>query len=231
MAANFTDDFEGNAVDFSIFTCSGSSHIENTDVIGFSTQSVSIILHHSQPTPRTITGSKYNLQDALLQNNMKRKSAQLYDYKTADMKTYGQIITAERKRQGLSGRRLAQLVDVSETHLRNIENGRRQTTPQTLQRIARALAINPSRMIEAWMLESLEGIDYDPELLSYVRKPDMDFEQIETMYGIDRARAVYEKINACTTGKKMKALDPDTLLEVRVALKNCLGMIDDIKNS
>ena len=147
------------------------------------------------------------------------------------MKTYGQIITKERKQRGLSGRRLAELVDISETHLRNIENGKRQTTPQTLQRIARALAINPSKLIEAWVLENLEGIDYDPDLLGQIRKPDMDFEQIETMYGIDRARAVYEKINSCTTGKKMKALDPDILLEVRIALKNCLGMIDDIKNS
>jgi len=146
------------------------------------------------------------------------------------MKTYGQIITQERKQQGLSGRRLAELVNISETHLRNIENGKRQTTPKTLQQIARTLAINPSKLLEAWVSENLEGIDYDPEILTQLRKPDMDIEQIETMYGIDRARAAYEKIKPCTTGKKMQAARPDTLLEVRVALKNCLGMIDDLKN-
>jgi transcriptional regulator with XRE-family HTH domain len=144
------------------------------------------------------------------------------------MKTYGQIIKQARTDRALSGRRLAERVGISETHLRNIENGRRQTTPQTLQNIARSLSMNPSPLINAWIEENLEGVDYNPSLLQHVYAPDMDGAQIETMYGIDRARAAYDKIKTCTTGAKMKDLDPETLLEVRVALKNCLGMIDDL---
>ncbi len=147
------------------------------------------------------------------------------------MDTYGTIISQERKDQQLSGRRLAELSDVSEAHLRGIENGSRQTTPSTLQKISNALHINPSKLIDAWLVESLEGITYDPALLDQVRKPDMRFDQIEKMYGIDQARAAYEKIKSSTTGRKMKELKQDTLLEVRVALKNCLGFIEDLKDS
>ncbi len=42
-------------------------------------------------------------------------------------------------------------------------------------------------------------------------------------------QAAYDKIRGCTTGKKMKALKQETLFEVRLALMNCLGLIDDLR--
>ena len=145
------------------------------------------------------------------------------------MTTYGTIIADERVSKNMSRRSLADKSAVAETNLRRIESGESKSNPVDLQKIARALTMNESKLIEAWLVESLEGINYDPDLLSQVRKPDMDFDQIETMYGIDQARAAYEKIKLCTTGKKMKAAKASTLLEVRVALKNCLGLIDDLR--
>ncbi len=143
--------------------------------------------------------------------------------------SYGRIIRQERKNRNLSIRRLAEKVNMAPSHLNRIENDTGHTTPKNLQRIANALAINESKLIEAWLIYNLEGINYDPALLQQIRKPDMDFAQIETMYGIDKARAAYDKITTCTTGKKMKALKQDTLFEVRLALKNCLGLVDDLR--
>jgi transcriptional regulator with XRE-family HTH domain len=143
--------------------------------------------------------------------------------------SYGQIIRREREKQRLSIRRLAAKVDMAPSHLNRIENDTGNTNPQMLQRIANALAMNESKLIEAWLIRNLEGINYDPALLLQVRTPDMDFDQIETMYGIDKARAAYDKIKGCTTGKKMKTLKPETLFEVRLALMNCLGLIDDLR--
>lgn len=145
------------------------------------------------------------------------------------MTTYGKIIANERETKNMSRRSLAVKTGVAETNLRRIEGGEGKSNPDDLQKIARALTMNESKLIEAWLVESLKGIDYDPDLLNQVRKPDMDFDQIETMYGIDKARAAYEKIKLCTTGKKMKAAKESTLLEIRVALKNCLGLIDDLR--
>ncbi len=145
------------------------------------------------------------------------------------MTTYGTIIAEEREARNMSRRSLADKSGVAETNLRRIESGESKSKPSDLQKIARALAMNESKLIEAWLVDSLKGVNYDPDLLNQVRKPDMDFEQIEAMYGIDKARAAYEKIRTCTTGKKMKAAKESTLLEVRVALKNCLGLIDDLR--
>jgi len=147
------------------------------------------------------------------------------------MATLDVIISRERESQKMSRRRLADLSTVAETNLRRIEGGQSKSTPADLQKIALALHINPSKLIEAWLKESLEGIDYNPALLSQIRKPDMEFSQVEAMYGIDQARNAYEKIRSCTTGRKMKELKQDTLVEVRVALKNCLGFIDDLKEN
>lgn len=145
------------------------------------------------------------------------------------MTTYGKIITDERETQKISRRSLADKSGIAETNLRRIESGESKSNPADLQKIALALAMNESKLIEAWLIESLEGINYDPDILNQVRKPDMDFDRIEAMYGIDKARTAYEKIKPCTTGKKMQAVKQDTLLEVRVALKNCLGLIDDLQ--
>jgi len=144
--------------------------------------------------------------------------------------SYGKLITQERDKQNMSGRQLAAKADIAVSHLNRIENGTGQTTPKTLQRISRALFINESKLIEAWLVESLEGINYDPALLSHIKKPEMAFSQIESMYGIDQARSAYDMIQPCNTGRKMKDLKQDTLLEVRIALKNCLGFIDDLQN-
>ena len=145
--------------------------------------------------------------------------------------SYGQLISQERNKQNMSGRQLAAKADIAVSHLNRIENGTGQTTPRTLQRIARALFINPSNLIEAWLHESLAGIDYNPDLLANIKKPDLSFSQIESMYGIDQARKAHDSIHACNTGKKMQTLKQETLLEVRIALKNCLGFIDDLRRS
>lgn len=144
--------------------------------------------------------------------------------------SYGELITRERDKQNMSGRQLAAKADMAVSHLNRIENGIGHTTPRMLQKIARALRINESKLIEVWLVKSLEGITFDPSLLDQIRKPDMDYDQIETMYGIDQARSAYKKIKPCNSGRKMQDLKRDTLLEVRIALRSCLGFIDDLRD-
>lgn len=50
-------------------------------------------------------------------------------------------LTEIRKRSGLSGSALARQVDISPGHMHDLESGRRQPSPDLIQRLARALKV------------------------------------------------------------------------------------------
>ncbi|MBV5330268.1 MAG: helix-turn-helix transcriptional regulator [Chlorobium sp.] len=145
------------------------------------------------------------------------------------MTEYGQLIATERESQNMSRRTLAEMTDIPETSLRRLESGGSKSDPAELQKIARALAMNETKLIDAWLIHNLEGINYSKDVLKKFQKPDLEFAEIEAMYGIELARRAFEHIRSCTSGKQMKAVNGKALLEVRVGLKNCLGLIDDLK--
>ncbi len=66
--------------------------------------------------------------------------------------TVGENIRRIRKERGLTQKQLGELIGVSEAYIRTYESGRRNPKPSTLEKIAKALAVNP---------EVLEASDFD----------------------------------------------------------------------
>ena len=57
--------------------------------------------------------------------------------------TTGENIRRIRKERGLTQKQLGELVGASEAYIRAYESGRRNPKPSSLEKIAKALAVNP----------------------------------------------------------------------------------------
>lgn len=65
-----------------------------------------------------------------------------------DPKTVGEAIAEARQRRGLTQEVLSGLADIGRTHLSAIERGERKPTLETLWRLASALDMRPSQLVE-----------------------------------------------------------------------------------
>jgi transcriptional regulator with XRE-family HTH domain len=67
---------------------------------------------------------------------------------TTLLRSLGKRIRELRKASGISQERLAELADIHENHVRRIEGGTANPSYLVLLRIARALDVSPSELIE-----------------------------------------------------------------------------------
>lgn len=65
-----------------------------------------------------------------------------------DAKTVGRVIQKTRERKGLSQEVVSGLADIGRTHLSAIERGERKPTLETFFRLADALGMSASRLME-----------------------------------------------------------------------------------
>lgn len=61
---------------------------------------------------------------------------------------FGKVIATHEANSGLSQRAFARYADISNTHLREIENGERNLKMQTIVKLAIALGTTPSKLIK-----------------------------------------------------------------------------------
>ncbi len=64
-------------------------------------------------------------------------------------KTLGRNIRHLRQERGLSQEDFAHLADMHVTYLRGVEGGRRNPTLKIIERVAKALGVEPSSLLEA----------------------------------------------------------------------------------
>lgn len=64
-------------------------------------------------------------------------------------KAFGIVISRLRTQKGLSQEKLSGLAGISRSHLVEIENGKNTVRLDTLWKLAEALSIKPSQLIEA----------------------------------------------------------------------------------
>ena len=60
---------------------------------------------------------------------------------------FGQQVRALRQRQGLSQEALADAANLHRTHISLIERGQRSVRLETIERLARALGVQPARLM------------------------------------------------------------------------------------
>lgn len=98
----------------------------------------------------------------------------------------GQFIREQRRQTRLSLRKLAELADVSNPYLSQIERGLRKPSADILQQIARALSISAESLyIKAGILEERDGdVDVEGEIR---RDPSLGADQREALIRIYRS--------------------------------------------
>jgi transcriptional regulator with XRE-family HTH domain len=64
---------------------------------------------------------------------------------SAEDSRVGQLIRRDREARCLTRRDLAELVGISTSHLRNVENGNRRVTPHLAEQLAAVLDLDPDR--------------------------------------------------------------------------------------
>ena len=80
-----------------------------------------------------------------------------------DSKIVGAAIAGARQRRGLTQEVLSGLADIGRTHLSAIERGERKPTLETLWKLAAALDMRPSRLVELIEERLPADADWPPE--------------------------------------------------------------------
>lgn len=98
----------------------------------------------------------------------------------------GEFIREQRRQTRLSLRKLAELADVSNPYLSQIERGLRKPSADILQQIARALSISAESLyVKAGILEEREGdVDVEGEIR---RDPSLSTDQRDALIQIYRS--------------------------------------------
>lgn len=98
----------------------------------------------------------------------------------------GEFIREQRRQTRLSLRKLAEMADVSNPYLSQIERGLRKPSADILQQIARALSISAESLyVKAGILEEREGdVDVEGEIR---RDPSLSKDQRDALIQIYRS--------------------------------------------
>ncbi len=140
--------------------------------------------------------------------------------------SYGLILQSEREKTDLSRREVARQAGISEGHLRFLERGERETSPETLRRLAAAIGCDEKPLIEEWLKKHFPATDY-AGLMARIPK-GMDLEQLKEMYQIEQSKEIFSKFSDITTAKAQK-LDVKEIIQLKNALANCLSFIRELE--
>lgn len=139
---------------------------------------------------------------------------------------YGIMLQQGREKSNLSRREIAKQAGISEGHLRFLEKGERETSPDTLRRLALAIGIDEAPLMEAWIKKHMPAMDY-ADLAARLPK-GIDVEQLKEMYQIEQAKEIYSNI-ADLTASRAKSLGVKEIIQLKTALHNCLCFINELE--
>lgn len=142
------------------------------------------------------------------------------------MKTYGNLIKEMRENLSpkLSRRKLSNKIGLSETHLRGIEDNKRETKPIVLRRCAIALGVDEKPLITAWLHQNLKDTQAH-EIISHLPE-GINVSDLARLYNIESAKVIsaqYQKKSSAEIS------DPKTAIELRRALQNCVDFINEME--
>jgi transcriptional regulator with XRE-family HTH domain len=142
--------------------------------------------------------------------------------------SYGAILQQGREKSDLSRREVARQAGISEGHLRFLEKGERETTPETLRRLAIVLGIDEKPLMEAWIKKHMPAMDF-ADLAARLPK-GINIEQLKEIYQIEHAKEIYSKF-ADITASRAKDLEIKDIIQLKTALDNCLRFIRELEGT
>lgn len=139
---------------------------------------------------------------------------------------YSEILRIAREKADISRRRAAIRADLSEAHLRFIENGKRPAKLNTLRRLAMVLGIDDKEICESWLLENMPAVSYT-DIKDKLPK-GISIEELAAIYNIQQAEQVFQKAEKITAGN-FKSLSPKQFFKIRDGFQNCLRFIRELE--
>ena len=126
----------------------------------------------------------------------------------AQMREVGEFIREQRRLARLSVRKLAEMANVSNPYLSQIERGMRHPSAEILQGIAKALRISAETLyVRAGILEERDG---DDDLnLAIVRTASLTEEQKQVMLQVYDSFVAKNRMEAATAAAAEDALSAD----------------------
>ena len=143
------------------------------------------------------------------------------------MKTYGSLIAEMRESftPRMSRRKLSRKIGLSETHLRGIEADQRETKPIVLRRCAIALGIDEKPLLKAWLHQQLKDGHQATEIISQLPE-GVEVCDLAKLYNIETAKFIAAQHQEKSG---IEISNPKTAIELRCALQNCIGFINEIE--
>lgn len=141
---------------------------------------------------------------------------------------YGVILQREREKAELSRREVARQAGISEGHLRFLEKGDRDTSPETLRRLAIVIGMDEKPLMEAWIMKHMPATN--PTELAARLPKGFGVEQLKDIYQIEQAKEVYSKFSEITASQA-KELGIKDIIQLKTALHNCLGFIRELEET
>ena len=142
------------------------------------------------------------------------------------MKPYGSLIKEMRQNASprMSRRKLSGKIGLSETHLRGIEANQRETKPIVLRRCAMALRVDEKPLITAWLHQNLKESQIT-EIISQLPE-GVNVCDLAKLYSIETAKFIAAQHQEKSG---IEISNPKTAIELRCALQNCIGFINEIE--
>lgn len=143
------------------------------------------------------------------------------------MKHYKDLLKTAIRQSGKKRQDIADKAEISLGYLRHLENGVRETKPATLFRLSAALETDPKPFMMSWLHEHMRSVQYK-DLESMLPK-GTKIEDLIELYQIPEAENILAKIEKIPVPQLQK-IAPKDILQLKLALQNCLNLVKELKN-
>ncbi len=139
---------------------------------------------------------------------------------------YSDILRTAREEADISRREVARRADLSESHLRFIENGKRPAKLDTLRRLAMIIGIDDKEICESWLQENMPAVSYT-DIKDKLPK-GISIEELAAIYNIQKAEQTFREAEKITAGN-FNSLSPQEFFKIRDGFQNCLRFIKELE--
>ncbi len=139
---------------------------------------------------------------------------------------YSDILRTAREKADISRREVARRADLSESHLRFIENGKRPAKLGTLRRLAMVIGIDDKKICESWVQENMPAVSYN-DIKDKLPK-GISIEELAAIHNIETAEQMFREAEKITAGN-FNSLSPQQFFKIRDGFQNCLRFIKELE--
>jgi transcriptional regulator with XRE-family HTH domain len=139
---------------------------------------------------------------------------------------YSDILRTAREEADISRREVARKAELSESHLRFIENGKRPAKLNTLRRLAMVIGIDDKEVCESWLLDNMPSVSYT-DIKDKLPK-GISIDELAVIHEIEKAEQMFQEAEKITAGN-FNSMSPQQFFKIRDGFQNCLRFIKELE--